>query len=104
MNTLTTSVSKLTRENENRTLEISGIAKIIGLPGPIEAHNLTTDDRSEDDVELREVERCRRRNEEVIRNTPNPNENPTRNQTNMTLIQSELISAKEILGTIEILN
>ena len=69
MNTLTTSVSNLTRENEKRTFKISEIAKNIGLPGTIKTDNQMTEDRSEDDVELREVERRRQRNEDQ-------NENP----------------------------
>ena len=74
------------------------------LPQIIFQLNQLTEDRSEDDVELRGVERRRRRNEEIIKNTQKPNENPRRNQTNIILIQSELRSAKKILGTIEIIN
>ena len=56
------------------------------MPGTIETDNQMTKDRSEDDVELREVERRRRRNEEILRNL-NPSENHARNQTNTTLIR-----------------
>lgn len=83
--------NKLIIENERRQEEIQGLALKVGLPAKIESDMLLTEDKSDNDDEER-----LRRNLEILK------ENTKRNQEQLP--PENPSPAKEILGTIDVLN